>query len=115
MKGNDSDKIRILHIKEAIAEIEQYCNEAGIENFQSNSMLRNAVIRQLEIIGEAASNITPLFKAKHAQIQWRSIVGLRNILVHEYFGIDTELVKQIVEHDLPELKEQIIHVIEKVK
>jgi uncharacterized protein with HEPN domain len=109
MKGNDSDKIRIRHIEEAIAEIEQYSKEAGIENFQSNSMLRNA------IIGEAASKITPSLKAMNTQIQWRSIIGPRNILTHEYFGIDTTLVKQIVEHDMPELKEQINLIIEKMK
>jgi uncharacterized protein with HEPN domain len=62
MKGSESDKIRIFHIREAIIEIEMYCSDVGLGNLQLNSMFQNAIIRQLKIIGEAASRITSTSK-----------------------------------------------------
>jgi uncharacterized protein with HEPN domain len=70
-------------------------------------MMRFASIKQIEIIGEAANYITVENKSNFPDLQWRQIVGLRHILVHEYFGIDNNLVWQIIADDLPILKERI--------
>lgn len=67
-------------------------------------MIRFASIKQIEIIGEAARYITEDTRKKFPDIEWKEIAGLRNILVHEYFGIDTDLIWQIVTIDIPELK-----------
>jgi uncharacterized protein with HEPN domain len=107
MKGNIGDKQRLLHILAAITEIEHYTSEVKFNTFLENSMMRFASIKQIEIIGEAANYISEETKNKFTAIQWRQIVGLRHILVHEYFGIDNNLIWQIIADDIPKLKEGI--------
>ena len=104
MKGKIGDKQRLLHILEAITEIEKYTSKASFNSFLDNSMMRFASIKQIEIIGEAANYITDETKSKFTEIEWRQIIGLRHILVHEYFGIDSNLVWQIIANDIPKLK-----------
>lgn len=111
MKGNVGDKQRLLHIIDAISEIENYTSSINFDTFLENSMMRFASIKQIEIIGEAANFITTETKNKFTEIQWRQIVGMRHILVHEYFGIDNNLVWQIIANDLPILKEGIKEII----
>ncbi len=72
-------------------------------DFFSNSMLHSACIRQLEIIGEAAGMVSDEVRAKSADIPWKEVVGLRNVLIHEYFGVDLE----IIETDMPKLKDAV--------
>jgi uncharacterized protein with HEPN domain len=67
---------------------------------------RSLVIHHLQIIGEAVRGITADFKAAHPEIPWSDIIGMRNILIHHYFGIDRDAVWKVVEHDLPLLKQQ---------
>ena len=107
MKGKISDKQRFLHISESINEIENYVSNVTFEKFDSDSMMKFASIKQIEIIGEAANYITEETKSKFSNIQWRQIIGLRHILVHEYFGIDSKLIWQIITNDIPRLKEDI--------
>ncbi len=107
MRGRIGDHQRLLHIEEAIQEIEEYIKNIDIQEFKSNSMIRFASIKQIEIIGEAARYISDDTKNKFPDIAWKEIAGLRNILVHEYFGIDAELIWQIVTIDIPELKEKL--------
>ncbi len=104
MRGSMGDEQRILHIQGAIREIEEYIKGIDIHQFKSNSMVRFASIKQIEIIGEASKNISESTRAKFPSIQWKEITGLRNILVHEYFGVDADLIWQIVTVDIPELK-----------
>ena len=108
MRGKIGDPQRLQHITHAIGEIEMYTDGVTFEHFSANSMMRFATVKQLEIIGEACNLLTPEIKAKATQVEWRKIIGLRNMLVHEYFGISTQLVWQIVVGDLPEFKKQII-------
>lgn len=107
MKGKIGDSQRLLHILESIQEIEQYTSNVSLEIFLGNSMMRFASIKQIEIIGEAANYITDETKSKFTNIQWRQIIGLRHVLVHEYFGVDSQLVWQIIMNDLPKLKEAV--------
>lgn len=103
MKDKIGDQQRLFHIKEAIEEIIAYIREVDYDEFASNSMMRFASIKQLEIIGEATRHLTKETKSAYPEIQWKEISGLRNVLIHEYFGVDTELVWQIIKVDILEL------------
>jgi uncharacterized protein with HEPN domain len=113
MKNKLADEVRLKHILDAISEIEQYTKNTSIENFTKNSMLKYASVKQLEIIGEAANHISEEMIKKFPEIKWRSVIGLRNLLIHEYFGIDIHIVWNIIIKDLPKLKKQMIVVLEK--
>lgn len=115
MKGKMGDKQRLQHIAEAINEIETYTAGKTLSDFVENSMMRFASVKQIEIIGEAANLLTPELRELHADVAWRQIIGLRHILVHEYFGIDAEVIWQIVENDIPVLKERIDEILNNVE
>ena len=107
MKGKMGDRQRLQHILEDILEIENYTLNSTIDDFASNSMMRFASVKQIEIIGEAANVVSADTKNQFPQVEWRQIIGLRHILVHEYFGIDTALIWQIISTDIPKLKDDI--------
>jgi uncharacterized protein with HEPN domain len=111
MKGKPGDKQRLLHILDAITEIENYTANIDINIFLKNSMMHFASIKQIEIIGEAANYISEETKNKFSEIEWRQITGLRHILVHEYFGVDITLIWQIIIDDIPTLKAKIQNII----
>jgi uncharacterized protein with HEPN domain len=114
MKNSLGDKARLQHIYDAILEIEAYVNKSSYEAFQSNTMMHYACIKQLEIIGEAANHLTSHFKELYSEIQWREIIYLRNLLIHEYFGIDTKIVWDIITIDIVSLKSQVKKIIEQI-
>lgn len=107
MKGKIGDKQRLLHIIEAISEIQTYTENESLAVFISNSMMRFASIKQLEIIGEAANYLSEETKERFSDVEWKQIIGMRHILVHEYFGIDANLIWQVIMNDLPTLKAKI--------
>lgn len=107
MKGKHGDKQRLLHILDAIVEIESYIKDKSLNDFLNNSMMRFASIKQIEIIGEAANLITKEAKEKFTEIEWSQITGMRHVLVHEYFGIDENLVWQVIINDIPVLKKKV--------
>jgi len=94
-------------ILKSINSIEKFTKDFTIEKFLNAEMEQFAVIRSLEIIGEAAKNINEDFKKSHLLIPWKSINGFRNILVHEYFDVDMEAVWNVIIKDLPLLKKEI--------
>lgn len=106
-----SNKIRIKHILDAIAEIETYLTNVSLDDFFSNSEKRFATIKQIEIIGEACNHITNDIKQAHPEIEWISINGFRNISVHEYFGINMLIIWEIAKSDLPVLKERFSEIL----
>ncbi len=114
MRGNLGDKARLQHILESIIEIESYLIDTDFSGFSENSMMKFACIKQLEIIGEAANHISGDIKEKFTTIEWSQIVGMRNVLVHEYFGVDSKLVWEIVKNDLPDLKEKVIAIVNSI-
>jgi uncharacterized protein with HEPN domain len=114
MKGRIGDKQRLLHIIDAISEIEDYTRNISLATFLDNSMMRFASIKQLEIIGEAANYLTSETKNKFSDIEWKQIIGMRHILVHEYFGIDGNLIWQVIINDLPTLKNKIQEIVIRV-
>ena len=107
MKNSLGDYTKLLHILDAISEIGKYIQNISFDDFVENTMVHSASIRQLEIIGESASRVTQELKKIYKDIDWENIIGLRNILIHEYFGVDLLVVWEIIEHDLPLLKNQI--------
>ena len=108
-------KLYLEDIVSAIVKIEDYTRDMSFNDFLNDSMIQDAVIRNLEIIGETIKNIPEEIKRKYPEIEWRKIGGLRDILIHAYFGVDLQIVWDIVEEELPELKENIIHILEDMK
>ena len=94
-------------ILDAAERIEKYVEGVDFEEFANNELIQDAVARNLEIIGEAVKNLPDEMKNAHPEVEWRKIAGLRDILIHAYFGIDTEVVWDIVKNKLPELKEKV--------
>ncbi|WP_020598524.1 HepT-like ribonuclease domain-containing protein [Spirosoma panaciterrae] len=111
MKGRFGNKQRIEHSLDAIAEIENYINNQEFSEFLTNSMMRFACIKQLEIIGEACNHLDDTIKNEFPEVQWRQVTGLRHILVHEYFGVDASLLWDIITGDVPTLKAQLTHIL----
>ena len=101
------ETVYLKHIRDAIAKIESSTPE-GRKRFFADSMVPDAIIRNLEIIGEAARNLSPDFiRQRSPEIPWRSIIALQNVLIHVYFRVDLELVWRIVRRRLPTLKRHI--------
>ena len=84
------------------------------EDFKDSLSLQDMTIRRLEIIGEAIKNLPQEFKDNYTQVPWKKISGLRDKLIHEYFGIDIDLVWTIIVRDLPELKQNIEDILEEI-
>jgi uncharacterized protein with HEPN domain len=105
MKGPLTDQVRINHVLDAISEVEGYLQYVSLEEFLTNSEKRFATIKQIEIIGEACNRISAEFKDAHPEIEWCSIIGFRNISIHQYFGINFQIVWEIARYDLPVLRE----------
>ncbi len=97
-------------IRQAIDRIEQYIKNMSFDAFSDDQKSVDAVVRNLEIIGEAASRLPDEFKEKYSEIEWYKVVGLRHRIVHEYFGIDLEIIWQILQKDLPELRQKITRI-----
>jgi uncharacterized protein with HEPN domain len=111
MQNKIGDKVRLQHILDAITEIESYLGNTDFRDFMGNSMMRFACIKQMEIIGEASNYITEDTKENFSEIEWGQIVGMRNVFVHEYFGVDSALVWEIIKSDLPDLKDKVIEIL----
>jgi uncharacterized protein with HEPN domain len=101
-----SDLERLLDIQEAIIKIEKY-STVGQATFQANELIQIWIVHHLQIIGEACNALSEDFTNQHSEVAWAEIVAFRNILVHEYFRVNLELVWQIVVRDLPALKANI--------
>ncbi len=97
----------IEHILESIRDIESFIAGVSKESFMKNKEKQSAVVRQIEIIGEASKNLSEDFKAKYPEVSWREIIGSRDKIIHHYFGVDLEIVWEIITINLPTLKKQI--------
>lgn len=97
----------IEDIAGAIDKIEKYTKDMDYERFSENEMIIDAVVRNFEVIGEAMNNIPNEIKEKYPDVEWSDAVGFRNVLIHNYFGLDTEAVWDTINENIPELKKHI--------
>ena len=108
-----NDRIYLTHIREAIETIEEYLKDVSYDSFVSNKMIIDAVVRELEIIGEASNNLSDHFREEHSGVLWRRMKDMRNFLIHEYFGVNTKVVWYTCKDDLPQLKSFMEKILDK--
>lgn len=102
----DRDKLYLRHIVEAIGKIRKYTEGLTLESFKGDTLVQDGVVRQLEIIGEAARMVSEATKKIHPNVPWYEIAGMRNRLIHEYFGVDLAVVWKTITEDLRVLVEK---------
>jgi len=108
-------KLYLEDIQDSIRKIEKYTRGSDFEKFSRDEQKIDAVVRNLSIIGEAVRNIPKEIKAKNPEVAWNEIKGMRNKVIHEYFGIDDEILWKTIQDDLPIFKKQITKLLKSVK
>lgn len=107
------DREFLYDIKEAIERINDYIGEMDYKGFLQDTKTQDAVVRNIEVIGEAVKNVSKGLKKKHGDIHWKDIAGMRDKIIHHYFGIKWDIVWSVVKDKLPELKEKIEQTLKK--
>jgi uncharacterized protein with HEPN domain len=102
-----SDAVYLHHIFDAIVRIEEYLDGVSEQQFDASNLLQDGVIRQIEIIGEATKQLSPELRQIESHIPWQDIAGMRDKLIHHYFGVDMDEVWLTAKDDLPKLKRSI--------
>lgn len=105
------DKIRLQHMLDAAQEAVTISGSLNGENIESNRVVSYAIVRLIEVVGEAATQLSKEYRNSHQQLPWAQIIGMRNRIVHAYFDIDYALVESTVKHDFPALIEQLKYLI----
>jgi uncharacterized protein with HEPN domain len=101
------DEVFIRHVLDEIDFLIDSSKDLGYEGLIKDETLKRAFVRSLEVIGEATKNISSEFRQKHPDIEWRELTGLRDKLIHRYFGVKWEIVWDVVKSKIPQLKERI--------
>lgn len=102
-----ADAVYLRHIADAISRMQEYLHGVEEEEFYRAYLIQDGVIRQLEIIGEAAKNISAAIRQQYAQVPWKDMAGMRDKLIHHYFGVDMEQVLLTAKNDIPLLHAEI--------
>src|SRR3990172_7965842 len=110
-----NDKAYLKHIADAISDIKCFMRNVTKEEFLENREKQYAVLRALEIIGEATKNVSKEMKSEHPEDNWSDIAGMRDRLIHQYFGVNLDLVWATVKKDLPELENQVSGMLRKTR
>ena len=104
--------IFIEHILQNIKKVESFSKGLERNELEENELKQYALVRAIEVIGEAAKNMPAEFKSRYPLIPWKNIIGTRDIMIHRYFGVDLDVLWSIIKQDLPKLKEQIKEILE---
>jgi len=108
-------RIFLHHILESMEETENHIRGISEEEFSRDVKTQDAVVRRIEIIGEATKNLPADFQREHPGVEWREIAGMRDKLIHHYFGIDMSIVWEVSKKDLPKLKKQISKILKSLE
>jgi len=107
--------IFVRHILECIERIEKFMGGVSKTSFLKNEEKQSAVMRQIEIVGEAVKNIPQSFKKNYPEIPWKDIAGMRDKLMHHYFGVNLETVWKVMREDIPNLKQKLLKINKELK
>ncbi|MEW6581128.1 MAG: DUF86 domain-containing protein [Chloroflexota bacterium] len=99
------DRLYLTHMSECIARIQQYVAE-GRSAFERSTLVQDGVLRNLQVLAESSQRVSEQLKREHPEIDWRGMAGFRNVLVHDYLNIDLDIVWNVIERDLPDLKKK---------
>jgi len=99
---NRPARIRLEDLKQAMARVRQYTKGLTYEEFVEDEKTMDAVLRNLEVIGEAARNIPEELRGEYPDVEWHRMIGLRNIISHEYFGVDMQIIWEVATRNVPE-------------
>jgi uncharacterized protein with HEPN domain len=108
-------RVFLKDILEAIDRIETYTKDLSFEDFCGSKLVQDGAVRNLEIIGEAIKHVPVEVRKKYPDLEWKKIAGLRDILIHAYFGIDRDIVWDVITNKIPELKEHVSMILSKRK
>jgi len=106
MGAEPSDVLYLEHIHERLQRIEA-CAREGREAYEASHVLQDAIIRNVEVIGEAVKRLSPALLQQYPEVPWRRIAGFRDVLIHNYMGVDLDEVWNVIEKDLPRVKETV--------
>ena len=106
------DKAFLRHILKEVRFLNSQFGRLKRHDLMEDEVLKRACIRSLEIIGEAVKNLSESFKRKHSEVEWKKIAGLRDRLIHHYFGVDWDIVWDVIKNKIPDLEEKIRRLIE---
>ncbi|RJX26497.1 MAG: DUF86 domain-containing protein [Dethiobacter sp.] len=107
-------KVYLRDILDSIRKIEQYKAKVNQVTFKENELVQDGIIRNLEIIGEAVKKMPDSMKKTRAKLDWKKIAGLRDVLIHGYFTVDLDIVWDIVQNKVPELKDEVLAIISRM-
>ena len=103
----EANEVYLRHISDAIHRSSGTWKPSTVPGFWKANSIRTTVVRQLEISGEAGRQLSDAFRDDHSSISWHAVIGMRNRLVHDYFGVDLDVVRDVVHHDLPKPKREV--------